>query len=213
MKAHYLIIVLLLVFLSAGCIHPGVNDSYVPTEVTPLSHPADTVTGRPDNVRDLRHTSRFRFDGGENPANYTRFCPPSYVPEGYILYDLLLFGVLNETGPGHNYAVVGEKLRYALNSTREDASWTTDITFLEVSWSEHGYNPYEKNEILSEDPKSVDINGITGWIYEIEQTRLIVWTAGNATYQVYGSPDREESLRVARSIVCGEGDIGVVSDV
>ncbi|GAB7016162.1 DUF4367 domain-containing protein [Methanogenium cariaci] len=211
MKAHYLITGLLLVLLSAGCIHPGVNDSYVPTEVTPLYHPTDTVTGHPDNVRDLRHTSRFRFDGWENPANYTRFCPPSYVPEGYVLYDLLLFGVLNETA-GLNYTVVGEKLRYALNSTIDNASWTTDITFLEVSWSEHGSDPYEKDEILGEDPKPVDINGSTGWIYEIEQNRLIVWTAGNATYQVYGSLDREELLRVARSIVCG-GDIGFVSDV
>lgn len=214
MEVYYLIPGLLLVILTAGCIHPALNDSYVPTEVTSL-YPADTVTGdpeNPDNVQDLRHTAFFRFDGWENPANYTTFCPPSYVPREYILFDLLVYSVLNETESNCNYTTVGETLRYALDSTRENASWTTDITFLEVSWSEYGYNPYEKNEILSEDPKPVDINGSTGWVYEIEQNRLIVWTAGNATYQVYGSLDREELLRVARSIVCG-GDIGVVSDV
>jgi hypothetical protein len=60
------------------------------------------------------------------------------------------------------------------------------MTFLEVSWSQYGYNPYEKNELLSLAPKPVNINDSTGWIYEIEPNRLIVWTAGDATYQIYG---------------------------
>ena len=38
-------------------------------------------------------------------------------------------------------------------------------------------------------------------IYETGSDRLIAWTAaGNATYHVRGSLDREELIRVARSI-------------
>ena len=232
MKAHYIVTgFLFLAILTAGCIH-GVTDSHVPTEDRPpyaiatptptddekwmtitdafseaiSPYPKDTPTDTviespfpPDNAPDLRHTSCFRFDGWENPANYTRFCPPSYVPEGYTPYDLLIFGVWNETEL--NYTVVCETLRYAFNST----SWcNTDLTLFEVSWSGYGYNPYarKQNLILREEPKSVVINGYTGWIYELEPDRLITWTAGNTTYQVYGSLDREELLRVARSIVC-----------
>jgi len=111
----------------------------------------------------------------------------------------VIFTVWNETEPYDHRTTIGETVRYALNSTPY-ASWTPGMTFLEVSWSEHGYNPYEKSEIFGEDPTLVAINGCTGWTYETEQNRLIVWTAGNATYWVHGSLDREELLRVARSI-------------
>jgi len=76
------------------------------------------------------------------------------------------------------------------------------MTLLEISWSNCGYNSYAKDQIVNTEPKSVDINGYAGLIYETESERLIAWTAGNATYQVWGSLDREELIRVARSIVC-----------
>lgn len=78
---------------------------------------------------------------------------------------------------------------------------TTDMTLLGISWSKYGYNPYVKDQIIHNEPEPVDINGYTGLIYETESDRLIAWTAAeNATYHVRGSLDREELIRVARSI-------------
>ncbi|MFA5397122.1 MAG: hypothetical protein WC346_14025 [Methanogenium sp.] len=121
----------------------------------------------------------------DNPANYTSFCPPLYVPTDYSPYSLFIYTVWNETEPDDHRTTVCEILAYGLNITPH-ASWTPEMTFLEVSWSQYGYNPYEKNELLSLAPKPVNINDSTGWIYEIEPNRLIVWTAGDATYQIYG---------------------------
>lgn len=76
------------------------------------------------------------------------------------------------------------------------------MTLLDVTWSKYGYNPYAKDQIVNSEPKPVDINGYAGLIYETESDRLIAWTAGNATYQVRGSLDRDELIRVAQSIAC-----------
>ncbi|WP_292366973.1 MULTISPECIES: DUF4367 domain-containing protein [unclassified Methanoculleus] len=156
----------------------------------------------PDNAPSLRDLFSFRFYyGWENPAEYTSFPPPSYTPEGYILYDLQITTVWNETEPHDRRTTIGETLRYARNDTMQNAS-TTDMTLLDVTWSKYGYNPYAKDQIVNSEPKPVDINGYAGLIYETESDRLIAWTAGNATYQVRGSLDRDELIRVAQSIAC-----------
>ncbi|WP_292521665.1 DUF4367 domain-containing protein [Methanoculleus sp.] len=122
------------------------------------------------------------------------------MPEGYTLYDLQIATVWNETY-GH-YTTVGETLRYVRNDTIQNAS-TTDMTLLGISWSKYGYNPHTRDQIVTREPKPVDIRGYPGRIYETESDRLIAWAvAGNATYYVRGSLDRDELIRVARSIVC-----------
>jgi len=195
MKVHYLITGIFIVLLTAGCIQPGSHDSY---------EPADTITEfPPDNAPSRRDIFFYTFSRGDNPANYTSFCPPSYVPADYSPYDLNIYTVWNETEPGDHRTTVCERLRYVLNITLH-ASWTPDMTLLEVSWSEYGFDPYEneKNDILDEEPEKVDVGRYDGLLYGTEDPRLIVWTAGNATYRVYGSLDRGELLRVARSITC-----------
>ena len=154
----------------------------------------------PDNAPSLRDSAFIRIEEWEDPAEYTGFSPPSYIPGEYTLYGLLIATVWNETYGRHTTS--GESLWYAHDDTIQNASWTTDMTLLEISWSNCGYNSYAKDQIVNTEPKSVDINGYAGLIYETESERLIAWTAGNATYQVWGSLDREELIRVARSIVC-----------
>lgn len=192
MNIRHIAIGLFLVLLTAGCIEPAATD---PAEVTP----SPITELPPDNAPSLRESFFFRFYyGWEDPAEYTSFPPPSYIPEGYILYDLQMAAVWNESY-GH-YMTIGETLRYARNDTMQNAS-TTDMALLGISWSKYGYDPYAKDRIVHSEPESVDINGYTGLIYEIESDRLIAWTAaGNATYHVRGSLDREELIRVARSI-------------
>lgn len=193
MKPHYIIILLPFLLLTAGCIEPVTID---PAEVTP----SPITELPPNNAPSLRDSFFFRFDGWEDPAEYTSFSPPSYIPKGYTLYDLQIFTVLNETEPHDHRTTIGETLRYARNDTMQNAS-TTDMTLLEISWSRYGYNPYAKDRIVHSEPEPVNINGYTGLIYETESERLIAWTAAeNATYHVRGSLDREELIRVARSI-------------
>lgn len=195
MKIRNLAIGLFFVLLTAGCIEPVATD---PAEVT--SSPITELP--PDNAPSLRDLFFFRFYyGWEDPAEYTSFPPPSYIPEGYILYDLQITTVWNETEPHDRRTTVGETLRYARNDTMQNAS-TTDMTLLEITWSKYGYNPYAKDQIVNREPKPVDIRGYTGWIYETEEEYLIAWTAGDATYYVRGSLDRDELIRVARSIAC-----------
>jgi len=192
MKPHYIMVILSFLLLTAGCIEPMTTD---PAEVTP----SPITELPPDNAPSLRESFFFRFYyGWEDPAEYTSFPPPSYIPEGYILYDLQMAAVWNESY-GH-YTTIGETLRYARNDTMQNAS-TIDMTLLGISWSKYGYNPYAKDRIVHSEPEPVDINRYTGLIYETESDRLIAWTAaGNATYHVRGSLDREELIRVARSI-------------
>ncbi|WP_214021210.1 DUF4367 domain-containing protein [Methanoculleus sp.] len=197
MKPHYIIILLPFLLLTAGCIEPVATD---PAGVTP-SPAIDAITKLPpDNAPSLRDSAFIRIEEWEDPAEYTSFSPPSYIPEEYTLYGLLIATVWNETY-GH-YTTSGETLWYARNDTMQSAS-TTDMTLLEITWSRYGYSPYAKDQIVNRGPKPVDINGYGGRIYETEEERLIVWTATeNATYQVRGSLDRDELIRVARSIVC-----------
>ncbi|MCK9277667.1 MAG: DUF4367 domain-containing protein [Methanoculleus sp.] len=151
----------------------------------------------PDNAPSLRDSAFIRIEEWEDPAEYTSFSPPSYIPEECTLYGLLIATAWNETY-GH-YTTISETLRYARNDTMQNAS-TTDMTLLEISWSNCGHNPYAKDQIVNREPKPVDINGYPGRIYETEEERLIVWTAENAMYQVRGSLDRDELIRVVRSI-------------
>jgi len=193
-KPHYIIILLPFLLLTAGCTESVTTDlaEVTPSPITELP---------PDNAPSLRDLFFFRFYyGWEDPAEYTSFPPPSYIPEGYILYDLQITTVWNETEPHDRRTTIGETLRYARNDTMQNAS-TTDMTLLGISWSKYGYNPYAKDRIIHNEPEPVDINGYTGLIYETESDRLIAWTAAeNATYHVRGSLDREELIRVARSI-------------
>lgn len=203
MKAHYLIIGILLVFFTSGCIQPEANGSYGDSGITP-THAIGTITELPpDNAPSTRDTFFFRFSSVDNPANYTSFCPPSYIPAGYSPYGLYINTVWNETEPDEHRTTVCEILRYGLNITPSTWwTWSSNITLLEVSWSEYGFNPYEKNAILDEEPEKVEVGKYEGLLYETEDFRLVTWTAGNATYWVYGSLDRNELLQVAASIVC-----------
>lgn len=192
MNIRHIVIGLFLVLLTAGCIEPAATD---PAEVTP----SPITELPPDNAPSLRDSAFIRIEAWEDPAEYTSFSPPSYIPKEYTLYGLLISTAWNESY-GH-YTTIGETLRYARNDTMQNASWTTDMTLLAISWSKYGYNPYAKDRIIHNEPEPVDINGYTGLIYETESDRLIAWTAAeNATYHVRGSLDREELIRVARSI-------------
>ncbi|HOD86315.1 MAG TPA: DUF4367 domain-containing protein [Methanoculleus sp.] len=192
MKPHYIMVILSFLLLTAGCIEPMTTD---PAEVTP----SPITELPPDNAPSLRDSAFIRIEAWEDPAEYTSFSPPSYIPKEYTLYGLLISTAWNESY-GH-YTTIGETLRYARNDTMQNASWTTDMTLLAISWSKYGYNPYAKDRIIHNEPEPVDINGYTGLIYETESDRLIAWTAAeNATYHVRGSLDREELIRVARSI-------------
>ncbi|MGE4374325.1 MAG: DUF4367 domain-containing protein [Methanoculleus sp.] len=192
MKPHYIMVILSFLLLTAGCIEPMTTD---PAEVTP----SPITELPPDNAPSLRDSAFIRIEAWEDPGEYTSFSPPSYIPKEYTLYGLLISTAWNESY-GH-YTTIGETLRYARNDTMQNASWTTDMTLLDVTWSKYGYNPYAKDRIIHNEPEPVDINGYTGLIYETESDRLIVWTAAeNATYHVRGSLDREELIRVARSI-------------
>ncbi|BBL68260.1 hypothetical protein MchiMG62_14410 [Methanoculleus chikugoensis] len=194
MKPHYTMVIFFFILLTAGCIEPVTTD---PAEVTP----SPITELPPDNAPSLRDSAFIRIEEWEEPAEYTSFSPPSYIPGEYTLYGLLIATAWNESY-GH-YTTVGETLRYARNDTMQNASWTTDMTLLEISWSNYGYDPYAKDPIVNREPKPVDIREYMGRIYETEEEHLIVWTAaGNATYQVRGSLDRDELLRVARSIAC-----------
>jgi hypothetical protein len=185
-------VILSFLLLTAGCIEPMTTD---PAEVTP----SPITELPPDNAPSLRDSAFIRIEAWEDPAEYTSFSPPSYIPKEYTLYGLLISTAWNESY-GH-YTTIGETLRYARNDTMQNASWTTDMTLLGISWSKYGYNPYAKDRIIHNEPEPVDINGYTGLIYETESDRLIAWTAAeNATYHVRGSLDREELIRVARSI-------------
>ncbi|MDN7013722.1 DUF4367 domain-containing protein [Methanoculleus sp. FWC-SCC3] len=194
MKPHHVMVILSFILLTAGCIEPVATD---PAGVTPTM---DAITELPpDNAPSLRDSAFIRIEEWEDPAEYTSFPPPSYIPKEYTLYGLLISTVWNETY-GH-YTTIGETLRYARNDTIQNASWTTDMTLLDVTWSKYGYNIHAKDQIVHNEPEPVDINGYTGLIYETESERLIVWTAaGNATYHVRGSLDREELIRVTQSI-------------
>jgi hypothetical protein len=166
-----------------------------PAEVTP----SPITELPPDNAPSLRDSAFIRIEEWEDPAEYTGFPPPSYIPGEYTLYGLLIATVWNESY-GH-YTTVGETLRYARNDTIQNASWTTDMTLLDVTWSKYGCNPHAKDQIVRNEPEAVDIRGYPGRIYKTESERLIAWTAAeNATYHVRGSLDREELIRVARSI-------------
>jgi len=193
-KPHHVMVILSFILLTAGCIEPVATD---PAGVTPTM---DAITELPpDNAPSLRDSAFIRIEEWEDPAEYTSFPPPSYIPKEYTLYGLLISTVWNETY-GH-YTTIGETLRYARNDTIQNASWTTDMTLLDVTWSKYGYNIHAKDQIVHNEPEPVDINGYTGLIYETESERLIVWTAaGNATYHVRGSLDREELIRVTQSI-------------
>ncbi|MCT8337703.1 DUF4367 domain-containing protein [Methanoculleus sp. Afa-1] len=192
MKPHYIMVILSFILLTAGCTEPAATD---PAEVTP----SPITELPPDNAPSLRDSAFIRIEEWEDPAEYTSFSPPSYIPGEYTLYGLLIATVWNETC-GH-YTTIGETLRYARNDTIQNASWTTDMTLLDVTWSKYGCNPHAKDQIVRNEPEAVDIRGYPGRIYKTESERLIAWTAaGNATYYVRGSLDREELIRVAQSI-------------
>ena len=194
MKPHYIMVILPFILLTAGCIETAATD---PAGVTP----SPITELPPDNAPSLRDSAFIRIEEWEDPAEYPGFSPPPCIPGEYTLYGLLIATVWNETC-GH-YTTVGETLRYARNDTIQNASWTTDMTLLEITWSRYGYNPHATDQIINREPKPVDIRGYAGRIYETEEERLIVWTAaGNATYYVRGSLDRDELIRVARSIAC-----------
>ena len=198
MKIRNIAIGLFFILLTAGCIEPVATD---PAGVTPSPTMDATTELPPDNAPSLRDSAFIRIEEWEDPAEYTGFPPPSYIPGEYTLYGLLIATVWNETCS--HYTTVGETLRYARNDTMQNASWTTDMTLLEITWSRYGYNPCAIDQIVDREPKPVDIRGYTGRIYETEEERLIAWTAaGNATYYVRGSLDRNELIRVARSIAC-----------
>ncbi|WP_048184152.1 DUF4367 domain-containing protein [Methanoculleus sediminis] len=197
MKPHYIMVILLFILLTAGCIEPVATD---PAGVTPSPTMDATTELSPDNAPSLRDSAFIRIEEWEDPTEYTGFSPPSYIPGEYTLYGLLIATVWNKTY-GH-YTTSGETLWYARNDTMQNASWTTDMTLLEITWSNYGYNPYATDQIVNREPKPVDIRGYPGRIYETESERLIAWTAGNATYQVRGSLDRDELIRVAQSIAC-----------
>lgn len=185
-------VILSFILLTAGCTEPAATD---PAEVTP----SPITELPPDNAPSLRDSAFIRIEEWEDPAEYTSFSPPSYIPGEYTLYGLLIATVWNETC-GH-YTTIGETLRYARNDTIQNASWTTDMTLLDVTWSKYGCNPHAKDQIVRNEPEAVDIRGYPGRIYKTESERLIAWTeAGNATYYVRGSLDREELIRVAQSI-------------
>jgi hypothetical protein len=195
-KPHYIIILLPFLLLTAGCIEPVATDT---AGVTPPPAIDATTELSPDNAPSLRDSAFIRIEEWEDPAEYTSFSPPSYIPEEYTHYGLLIATVWNETY-GH-YTTSGETLWYAHDDTIQNASWTSDMTLLEITWSNCGYNPYAKDQIVNKEPESVDINGYAGRIYETESDRLIAWTAAdNATYRVRGSLERDELVRVARSI-------------
>lgn len=197
MKVYWLIIGLLLVIFTAGCVQPIDNFNNL-TSNTPL------LTENPsDNVPSLRDTFFYFFSSEDNPADYTSFYPPSYIPPGYSPYDLNIYTVWNESEPDDHRTTICERLRYGLNITPH-ASWTPDMILLEISWTEYGFDPYEteKNEIINEEPKMVDIKGYNGQLYDNGKFRLLVWTAKNATYRIYGSLESEELLKVGHSIEC-----------
>ncbi|MDD2472813.1 MULTISPECIES: DUF4367 domain-containing protein [unclassified Methanoculleus] len=130
--------------------------------------------------------------------------PPAYVSSReYTLYGLQIVTVWNETEPYDRRTTIGETLRYVRDGTLQNGwTWTPETVLLEVSWSKYGYNPYADDQTVTTEPKVVEINEYAGQIYETEQERLIVWAAGDATYQVRGPLERDELIRVARSIAC-----------
>ncbi|MDD3406560.1 MAG: DUF4367 domain-containing protein [Methanomicrobium sp.] len=197
MKVFWLIAGVVLFLFVAGCVQP-MDDYNNPTLNT------SSLTENPSgNVPSFRDTFFYFFSGEDNPADYTSFCPPSYIPPGYTPYDLNIYTVWNETEPNDHRTTVCERLRYGLNITPH-ASWTPDMTLLEISWSEYGFDPYEndRNEIIIEEPKIIAVGDYNGQLYDNGNFRLIVWIADNATYSVYGSLDSEDLLKVGSSIDC-----------